>query len=413
MVRRTTYLKKTGCALLLIVAVTGVSVIGAQEENAEEKRARLQTIQQQLKEQDAHYKRIEREEQNVAVELHKIEQILKKYQQQLQEYKQTFAKNERELKAIQSNLAQLQKNYNIKKATLAKRLRAIYKMGDLGYLTPLLAMSFHSDVQQQIKYLQIISERDVELINTAEKDMQAILEQKNALEKRKQQAERARKEIKEKQAQINLQRQQKDALLQRIQNNKRQVALVIERLEASSRKLEELLKKLEIAQKRPPRKSSQQESVKSITFPANTQKVVQSYGRHFRANKGKLVWPVEGKIITKFGQIRFDNTYTHYNGVDIQAQKGTPFYSVFKGTVKYADWFEGQGNLIIVDHGGNYYTVYAHADELAVKSGDIVEARQILGKVGDTDSIKGSLLYFEVRANGTPQDPQRWLAKVR
>lgn len=78
----------------------------------------------------------------------------------------------------------------------------------------------------------------------------------------------------------------------------------------------------------------------------------------------------------------------------------------------YAGWFDGYGNLVVVDHGGDFYTLYAHADELLVKVGDVVETRQILGKVGDTDSIKGALLHFEVRASGKPQNPQLWLAKV-
>ncbi len=84
-----------------------------------------------------------------------------------------------------------------------------------------------------------------------------------------------------------------------------------------------------------------------------------------------------------------------------------------KWKVKYADWFKGYGNLIILDHGGNYYTLYAHADQIQVNAGDQVDTRQVLGKVGDTDSVKGSHLYFEVRANGKPEDPQRWLAKLR
>ncbi len=416
MMRRTVYAKNTVYILLVVVIATVVSVTGAQEEKAEENRARLRTIEQQLKKQKAEQKRIEREEQNALAGLNKINQMLKTYQQQLQKQKKTLAKNEQELKRTQTNLAQLQKRSNKKKTTLAKRLRAIYKMGDLGYLSPLFGSSVHTDVQQQIKYLQIFSENDVELINAARKDMQAVLKQKKALEDQQREIAQTQKEIKEQQTRISQQKQQQDQLLQRLRQDKQQFAMVIRKLEVSAAKLEKFLQDLETASRRTVQNSKKQEkTARQVTFPNNVQTVVKSYGRHFRANKGKLLWPVQGKIITNYGKIKIDGTktYTFHKGVNIQAKKGTPFYSVFKGTVKYADWFNDYGNLIIIDHGGNYYTLYAHADELAVNAGDTIETRQVLGNVGDTDSIKGPLLYFEVRANGKPDNPQKWLAKVR
>lgn len=411
MVQWTTYIKRRSLVLFLIFVSIGLSESVAQEEEFEKNQAHLQTIQQQLQEKQAAHRNIVSKEQNLMTELYDLERLLEENQRQLRKYQEDLTKNEDEFKTIRRNLEQLQNSYNKKKTTLAKRLRAIYKMGDLGYLNPLFAISSYTDIQQQIKYLQIISESDLELINTVEKDMQTIHDQKKMVQQHKQKIEQDQKEIKKQQAQITTQQQQKEQLLPQIQKDKKLLAEAMRRLEASARRLDKLLLS---EPEKTPQKTKPEERAPTITFPKNPQKVVQAYNdRYFRANKGELLWPVEGKIITPYGRINIGGTTTLYKGVDIQAQKGTPFYSVFKGTVRYADWFEGRGNLIILDHGGNYYTIYAHADELIVKPGEVVDTRQILGKVGDTDSIKGSHLYFEVRANGKPEDPRRWLAKVR
>ena len=98
------------------------------------------------------------------------------------------------------------------------------------------------------------------------------------------------------------------------------------------------------------------------------------------------------------------------NGIDIGVPEGTSIVAVYAGQVLYTGWFRGYGNLIIVDHGGEYYTLYAHAAEIRVKEGDEVKQGQPIATVGDTGSLQGPLLYFEVRHAGRPQDPAQWLS---
>jgi septal ring factor EnvC (AmiA/AmiB activator) len=95
--------------------------------------------------------------------------------------------------------------------------------------------------------------------------------------------------------------------------------------------------------------------------------------------------------------------------VDIAAPPGTAVHAVHAGQVVYAGWFKGYGNLIIVDHGSEYYTLYAHLAETKVKEGDDVRSGQQLGTVGDSGSLEGPRLYFEVRHQGHAQDPGQWL----
>ena len=104
-------------------------------------------------------------------------------------------------------------------------------------------------------------------------------------------------------------------------------------------------------------------------------------------------------------------TRTFKRGVDIEAGDGAGIVAVYAGHVVYTGWFKGYGNLIILDHGHDYYTLYAHAAEIRVKEGDDVRQGQVIGTVGDTGSLAGPRLYFEVRYQGRPQDPAEWLRR--
>lgn len=131
----------------------------------------------------------------------------------------------------------------------------------------------------------------------------------------------------------------------------------------------------------------------------------------FRALKGHLPRPAKGVVEVGYGKVvnpRF-NTVTVQKGVDIRAAAGAPVVSVGDGTVVFSGWLKGYGNLVIVDHGDNYHSLYAHLASSAVEVGDEVEEGGDLGAVGDTGSLKGAYLYFEIRRGGQAVDPMPWL----
>lgn len=387
----------------------------AQNAQPQEKRSKLESLKQMLGLKRSEYKEIQGQERQLVAELERLEQQLKTYQDQLDEQKTRLAAHQEKLADIERSLAAMESSQKQKKAAMAKRLRAIYKMGDLGYLTPLLAVSSDADVQQHIKYLQVISEGDRQLLNETAAAMNAIRDEQAKLEAQREEVLAVQKTMAEQHKQIRAQQQEKETLLAKISTDKEQYAALIQRLESSAGELQTFLTDLDLQRAAEAKKATPTppKAGAEIVFPENPQSVTESYAAHFRANKGKLLWPVEGKIITEFGPLRIGDTYTTSNGVDIQAPRGTPFYAVFKGTVMFAGWFKNYGKIVIVDHGGNFLSLYAHADEIGVKIGQKIETRQQLGKVGDTGSMKGASLHFEVRVNGTPENPKQWLAKVR
>jgi septal ring factor EnvC (AmiA/AmiB activator) len=131
----------------------------------------------------------------------------------------------------------------------------------------------------------------------------------------------------------------------------------------------------------------------------------------FNARKGKLPFPVDGLVEVGFGKVvnpRF-NTVTVQKGIDLRAAEGAEVRSVAPGTVVFSGWLKGYGNLVIVDHGGEYHSLYAHLATSRVAPGDALEEGQVLGQVGDTGSLKGAYLYFEIRRRGQAVDPLPWL----
>jgi septal ring factor EnvC (AmiA/AmiB activator) len=136
-------------------------------------------------------------------------------------------------------------------------------------------------------------------------------------------------------------------------------------------------------------------------------------GGGFALRKGTLRLPAAGAITVGFGKVvnpRF-NTVTVQHGLDVEAPAGAPVVALAPGRVVHAGWFKGYGNLLIVDHGDGYHSLVAHLASMRTAMGEEVTAGDVLGTVGDSGSLKGPYLYFELREKGRPIDPRPWLAR--
>jgi septal ring factor EnvC (AmiA/AmiB activator) len=127
--------------------------------------------------------------------------------------------------------------------------------------------------------------------------------------------------------------------------------------------------------------------------------------------RGRLAWPARGDLVGRFGvemHPRF-GTKVPSNGIDIAAPAGAPIVAVAAGTIEFVDWLPGYGRCVIVNHGGGFYTLYAHCSRTLVAKGAKVAAGQKVAEVGDTDSVKGTILHFEIRKGQDAMNPEEWL----
>jgi murein hydrolase activator len=141
----------------------------------------------------------------------------------------------------------------------------------------------------------------------------------------------------------------------------------------------------------------------------------QSAGSTFqediRTVQGALGWPVEGKVIETFGK-QVDpkfSTITFNNGLKIAAPAGADVHAIFPGTVLFSQWFKGYGNLMILDHGNRVFSLYGNLKGPAAAVGDHVIAGQTIAGVGEAEDAQDGYLYFEIRQDNKPEDPQKWL----
>jgi septal ring factor EnvC (AmiA/AmiB activator) len=277
---------------------------------------------------------------------------------------------------------------------LSKRLVALYKMNWLGKFQLLASAESMNEFIQRKAALERILAHDESILRDLAKnqtDLKDMLERLND--------HKARKSVHadeyQKQTSLMLQeRATRTKLLATIRNQKELELAAIDALTQAAEELERQINLLD--------------SKKNQTVPEQNDAQLS-----FSAHKGLLIMPVEGKITNLFGPYKNPkyNVTNFRSGIDIEADKGEPIRSVFKGTVIFSNWFKGYGNMIIVDHGNSYYTVYAHLEETFKAKGDEVDTAEVIATVGDTGSMAGVKLYFEVRHHGKPMNPLAWLKK--
>lgn len=128
----------------------------------------------------------------------------------------------------------------------------------------------------------------------------------------------------------------------------------------------------------------------------------------FEDLKGKLSWPVEGRISADFGELR-EGGPLKWNGVVLEADAGTFVRAIYHGRVAFADWLPGLGLLLIIDHGGGFMSLYGHNEALLREPGAWVKPGEVIARVGDTGGQSAASLYFEIRQDGEPLNPHDWV----
>ncbi len=270
-----------------------------------------------------------------------------------------------------------------------KRLIALYKLNLLGKLNVFGSADSVYEVLRAKKDMAIILQHDAEALASHlqnKERLKSIMDRLAVEEKEKASLE------KEMQCRIES---------MSVEANKRQTILEDVREKESARKA--VLASLEKAAQ------ALDQTIVDLFEKAQTRKRLKG---SFSSLKGLLPLPVSGKIITAFGKYKDEDLkiVNFRSGIDIQAERGEPVRAVFRGEVLFAQWFKGYGNMMIIDHGEKYYTVYAHAQELFKKAGDFVETNEVVATVGNTASLSnGTALYFELRHQGKPVDPLTWL----
>jgi septal ring factor EnvC (AmiA/AmiB activator) len=322
-------------------------------------------------------------------ELHKLEIQIRVSREELELMKLQLDRGYREIDNLLKRIQGLEKSIQELRPFLAERSISLYKLGRLSYVRLLLSIEEPQQLTRAYRYISHLAHADGEKISRFITDQKALEESKSKLVARTKDMLEVRNQLEVTNQTLDRRRATKETLLSEIHGRREMAETLMYELEEAREKLGELVTRLvrgELPEER------------QIFLP-------------MRLFRGELAWPVDGEVSTPFGKQyhpRF-RTITVQNGIEIEASLSAPVGAVYDGYVVFASWFQGYGKLLIIGHPGNVHSLYGHLSDIKVKEGDIVHRGEEVAWVGDTGSLSGPSLYFEIREDGKPVDPAEWL----
>src|SRR6266436_1451939 len=399
---------RSALPLLLLVFVLAVPAAGQQKKDSgdlNDKERALQQTQKRLKEERAKAAEARKREAGILSDLEAIDRRLNDKRKQVALLDGRIRRTQAEMSDLQQDIARLESRRAGQEDAMAQRLRAMYRLQVQGGALPVL-LSGDDPVAQavRLRHLTTLATVDARMIQEYRVTSEGLADRKNRLEARRGEMSVLRTEAEGERADADREAAKRRVILARVRDERAYHDRMVGELGEATRRLEAFIRDLQEKRrvaKVPPPSSKPPKAAPGESTP----------GVGLGTMRGRLEWPAAGRVVEEYGtrvNPRF-GTKTFRNGIDIDAVEGSNVHAVYPGHVLYTGWFRGYGNLIIVDHGSEYYTLYAHVADMKVAEGDDVRQGQVIGTVGDTGSLQGPRLYFEVRYQGRPQDPAQWL----
>jgi len=384
-------------ALSLMVA--SLSFAGVKED--------LQGVKKEIREKNLLLSKTRKVETKVSVELEQIQKSLKEKQSSLALLGRDLASVEMGIGKTQDDMERTRAEAESKRAQIDRRVSALYKGGEVGNLRIFFSSESFPQMTENLRYMRSVLENDKKLFAQYNGDLERLKELKARLEKDAGRKEGLRRSIEAGKREIEQEKSRKASYLVKVRQDKQGYLTSLKELQVNARRLQSMFERLEARNRKAysPKKKSRGKG-REAALPTPPQVPDRGLG----AQRGRLSLPVRGTIVDRFGRHKhpeFDS-FTVSNGISVAAPAGSPIHAVFDGEVIFADYFKGYGNMVIVDHGGGFFSLYAHASSVVKKVGSKVAKNDVLASVGEADSAKGPLLYFEIRYQGKPVDPAPW-----
>jgi murein hydrolase activator len=289
-----------------------------------------------------------------------------------------------------------------RQAIMKRRLRGAYKSG--AGATPIMVLLLSKnplDAIHRVRYLEEVYRYDRELVDKIKITRTTIADRKTARERERATLARLLTDKKKENDMQVREESSRRLILSDIRSKKKTNIAVIDELEAAQAELNKIIRRLE-------RKRKQHAEAAPLTHPSI---VTGAFGKL----QGSLPWPLNGAVLARYGKIVHPiyQTITMNNGIDIQTKEDDQVRCVANGTVLHTGSMRGLGKLVIVDHGNDLITIYAHLAEIGVATDQKVLAGTIIGRAGAGGGSETPLLHFEIRKSTESLDPEKWLEKKK
>ncbi|MBQ9882742.1 MAG: peptidoglycan DD-metalloendopeptidase family protein [Synergistes sp.] len=394
---------------LIFICLAAVLALSAGQASAAAKTAAQ--IDNELKQQEQAYKKIQNQMSQVSKNIQEKQKQERNVTQQIGLLSQKISLTQQKANVVSSKINKLQSNIftlanNIDKANkdigsaqaiLKKRLIDIYKYGGVAEFNLLFSSRGAEDALANTYLLGKIAEQDRKLINELTEKKRRLTMTQAELKKEQNKLKGEKDDLNKQNRELKSASDERNALLVRVRKDKALFMAQQQELMRASNEMQSAIKKLLAEKKR--LRDEERKKKGSASLPSTV---------YYKG--GRLMWPVQGTINSTFGtRIHpvFKTKITH-TGIDIGAAKGTPVGAAEAGEVLYTGWMRGYGQVVIIDHGGNLTTVYAHLSKIETSENARVRRGGVIGRVGSTGITTGNHLHFEVRVNGNAVNPMNY-----
>jgi len=292
-----------------------------------------------------------------------------------------------ELKSLRATRLEHQRKLSRENEYLAEQVYAAFTLGRQEKVKLLFSQQDPQKLQRNLVYYQYFSNARVDLINAVQGSIDKIIETEQLIQQAQLDLEKNQQALNEQKKQFDQDLGKRKIIIGSLDKQLKKQGGNLSRLEDEAAQLQNLIKSIE----------------KLFADAPESEISLKSFAKL----KGKLAWPLKGKLRKLFGRTK-PQSDLRWQGVKIEAANGSHVMAVSHGRVAFADWLRGLGNLIIIDHGNSYLSLYGHNESLFKTAGEWVEAGDVISSVGSSGGEQKAGLYFEIRKKGKPQNPTRW-----
>lgn len=377
------------CCLLFTGAVSA-----SQQEELENLRRRIASMQSEMA-------KTSESKSEAADALRASELAISDSNRKLAELSDQQREADLKLNALQSRQQQLNQSISRQQVLLGRLLYQQYMGGKHEYLKLMLDNQDPSRVARDLQYFQYIARNRAAWLANLRSDLDALNNVSQQVHTQSQTLEKLRAQQAEQKDKLKQDQKERQQVLGQVSKQLALQRREITRLQHDENRLANLVSKISEMLAKPKSKSL----FRNDNIPDN-----RFDGKPFEQLEGKLTLPVKGEITNKFGATRPDSTVV-WKGIFIKSASGQTVKAVASGRVVFADWLRGFGNLLIVDHGNAYMSLYGNNETLYKRVGDELHGGDTISTVGNSGGNADSGLYFELRHESRPLDPLKWLAK--
>ena len=378
--------KLTIPVMLTLVLCNSSSALPAPSDASDEDQTRqLEAVKIDIRRLEKTLKAIRKERSSLESALQVNEKTIDSLHREIHAIEQQLQEGHSSLKKFSSQRQALVKEKNAGLQAMTVSLRSVYMAGQDSPFKLLLNLEDPGAIIRILTYQRYFSDAQRSVIHDLRNTIDRLTVLENSIATTNRQLEASYNQLINRRNRLTTRSKERQQLLARLKQEEGGKNRQLNTLEQQQKELEQLIA-----------------AILDLKAPAG-------FDRPFIKARGKLPWPVKGRVTHWFGQRRVDDA-APWNGLFIQVAQGTTVKAPWHGQVIFADWLKGFGLLMILNHGNDYMTLYAHNQTLLRNIGDWVSAGDDIAETGATGGNNDTGLYFELRKNGEPVDPSPWLA---